>query len=126
MPLVSRTRAILRRAEFGFFGVIVATFTHTPRFCEQAFKAGDLVLCLLFSRPNRTSWFNVGKKLLPFAIKIKKAKTVSPPLPHEYSGQNLRRTPKGESSHKALLAHHFVGNNDPKSLKKEDIFYQLR
>ena len=24
-------------------------------------KAGDLVLCLFFSRLNRTSWFNVGK-----------------------------------------------------------------
>ena len=33
MPLVSRTRATLRSAEFGFFGVEVNTRTHTPRFC---------------------------------------------------------------------------------------------
>ena len=33
MWLVSRTRATLRRAEFGFFGVEVKTRTHTPRFC---------------------------------------------------------------------------------------------
>src|SRR6266540_7410557 len=32
MPLVSRTRAILRRAEFGFLGVMVRTTVHTPRF----------------------------------------------------------------------------------------------
>jgi hypothetical protein len=32
MPFVSRTRAIFRSAEFGFFGVIVRTFVHTPRF----------------------------------------------------------------------------------------------
>jgi hypothetical protein len=29
--LVSRTRAIFRRAEFGFFGVVVLTLMHTPR-----------------------------------------------------------------------------------------------
>ena len=31
MPLVKRTRATLRSAEFGFFGVVVNTFKHTPR-----------------------------------------------------------------------------------------------
>ena len=31
MPLVRRTRAIFRSAEFGFFGVIVRTWVHTPR-----------------------------------------------------------------------------------------------
>ena len=29
----SRTRAILRSAEFGFLGVIVRTWRQTPRFC---------------------------------------------------------------------------------------------
>ena len=33
MPFVSRTRATLRSAEFGFFGVIVETRVQTPRFC---------------------------------------------------------------------------------------------
>jgi hypothetical protein len=33
MPFVSRTRAIFRNAELGFFGVIVRTWRHTPRFC---------------------------------------------------------------------------------------------
>ena len=36
MPLVSRTRAILRSAEFGFFGVTVATRVQTPRRCGAA------------------------------------------------------------------------------------------
>jgi hypothetical protein len=30
IPLVRRTRAILRIAEFGFFGVLVVTLTQTP------------------------------------------------------------------------------------------------
>jgi hypothetical protein len=33
LPLVSRTRAIFRRAELGFLGVWVRTIRHTPRFC---------------------------------------------------------------------------------------------
>src|SRR6266542_352865 len=32
MWLLSRTRAIFRRAEFGFFGVMVRTIVQTPRF----------------------------------------------------------------------------------------------
>ncbi len=32
MPLVRRTRATLRSAEFGFFGVCVRTLVQTPRF----------------------------------------------------------------------------------------------
>src|SRR5258706_1300793 len=33
IPLERRTRAIFRRAEFGFFGVMVRTTVQTPRFC---------------------------------------------------------------------------------------------
>jgi hypothetical protein len=36
IPLVRRTRAILRSAEFGFFGVTVATRVQTPRRCGAA------------------------------------------------------------------------------------------
>jgi hypothetical protein len=68
MPLVSLTLAILRKAEFGFFGVVVATFKQTPRLkglvvstglffmvLKTFWKAGDFVffftdfLLLLFS-----------------------------------------------------------------------------
>src|SRR3954469_25036100 len=72
--LVSRTRAILRNAEFGFLGVIVRTCRHTPRFCGapgmgswrcfrlfQFFRiAGDLIFDCLGVRPLRTSWLIVG------------------------------------------------------------------
>src|SRR6187455_1833000 len=60
MPLVSRTRATLRSAEFGFFGVCVKTRTQTPRFCGLSCSAGLLVLVRTFSRPLRTSWLIVG------------------------------------------------------------------
>src|SRR6188508_2077152 len=72
--LVSRTRAILRSAEFGFLGVIVRTWRHTPRFCGapgigswrcfrlfQFFRiAGALIFDCLGVRPLRTSWLIVG------------------------------------------------------------------
>src|SRR6186713_3265606 len=60
MPLVSRTRATLRSAEFGFFGVCVNTRTHTPRFCGLLCSAGLFVLVRTLSRPLRTSWLIVG------------------------------------------------------------------
>src|SRR4051812_2160011 len=60
MPLVNRTRATLRSAEFGFLGVWVNTRTQTPRFCGLFCKAGLLVLLTIFFRPARTSWLIVG------------------------------------------------------------------
>jgi hypothetical protein len=41
IPLVSRTRATFRNAEFGFLGVTVITLVQTPRFWGQLFNAGD-------------------------------------------------------------------------------------
>src|SRR5215469_11823473 len=57
---VRRTRATLRSAEFGFFGVWVYTRMHTPRFSGQPISAGDLVLETIPSLPIRTSCENVG------------------------------------------------------------------
>src|SRR6201987_3635405 len=57
---VRRTRATLRSAEFGFFGVCVYTRMHTPRFSGQPINAGDFVLTWTFSRPMRTNCENVG------------------------------------------------------------------
>src|SRR5688572_29403462 len=59
-PLVSRTRATLRRAEFGFFGVVVYTRVHTPRFCGHAVRCGDLLFHTSSLRPFLTSWLIVG------------------------------------------------------------------
>ena len=53
--LVSLTRATLRSAEFGFFGVVVYTRVHTPRRCGLPFSAGVLVLLVFAWRPLRTS-----------------------------------------------------------------------
>jgi len=73
MPFVSFTRAIFRSAEFGFFGVIVETFTHTPRLngpCDLTglflsvlntwVMAGDFVFDDLDFRGFRLSWLIVG------------------------------------------------------------------
>src|SRR5438270_11307378 len=60
MPLVRRTRATLRSAEFGFFGVVVYTRVQTPRRWGDPFSAGVLVFSTLSSRPLRTSWLIVG------------------------------------------------------------------
>src|ERR1700761_7518485 len=58
--LVSFTRATLRRAEFGFFGVVVYTRVHTPRRCGLPLRAGVLVLAVFSWRPFRTSCWIVG------------------------------------------------------------------
>src|SRR4051812_41082859 len=60
MPLVRRTRATFRSAEFGFFGVVVYTRVQTPRRWGEPFNAGVLVFSILSSRPLRTSWLIVG------------------------------------------------------------------
>src|SRR3990170_1671203 len=74
--LVRRTRAILRRAELGFFGVIVRTWRQTPRFWgapgidtwrrRRLFQflrmAGALIFLIAGLRPWRTSWLMVGTK----------------------------------------------------------------
>src|SRR5947208_2365277 len=70
---VNRTRATLRSAEFGFFGVCVYTRMHTPRFSGQPINAGDFVLTWTFSRPIRTSCENVGT-----VIPQSRAKNLSP------------------------------------------------
>src|SRR5438270_7850867 len=71
MPLVSRTRATLRRAEFGFLGVVVYTRVHTPRRWGAAtfflrplpdLRPGVESFLALGLRPLRTSWLVVGMR----------------------------------------------------------------
>jgi hypothetical protein len=52
---VSLTRATLRSAEFGFFGVAVNTRKQTPRRCGHEIKSGDLDFTGGRARPLRTS-----------------------------------------------------------------------
>src|SRR6478609_2487284 len=58
--LVSRTRATLRSAEFGFFGVVVYTRVHTPRRCGEPLRAGVFDFPTFEVRPLRTSCWIVG------------------------------------------------------------------
>src|SRR3954468_3350270 len=71
MPLVRRTRATLRSAEFGFLGVVVYTRVHTPRRWGAAtfflrplpdFRPGVESFFGLGLRPLRMSWLVVGMR----------------------------------------------------------------
>src|SRR5256885_15803164 len=62
IPVVSRTRATLRRAELGFLGVWVYTRTQTPRLCGEPRNAGALDFDLAALRPRRTNCWMVGKR----------------------------------------------------------------
>src|SRR4051812_19568524 len=77
MPLVSRTRATLRRAEFGFFGVVVYTRVQTPRRCGAArrflrpcpdFRPGVATFFFGLLRPLRTIWLMLGMRALMLAV----------------------------------------------------------
>src|SRR5579875_1082988 len=71
MPFVSRTRATLRSAEFGFFGVVVYTRVQTPRRCGAAtfflrplpgFRPGVASFFFGVVRALRLSWLVVGMR----------------------------------------------------------------
>src|SRR3954463_10692311 len=71
MPPEMRTRATLRSAEFGFFGVVVYTRVHTPRRCGAAtfflrplpdLRPGVDSFLDFGVRPLRTSWLVVGMR----------------------------------------------------------------
>src|SRR6478609_8014880 len=68
--LVSLTRATLRSAEFGFFGVVVYTRVHTPRRCGLPLRAAVFTLGILSRRPLRTSWLMVGMYRLPVLLVV--------------------------------------------------------
>jgi hypothetical protein len=90
----------LRSAEFGFLGVIVFTWTQTPRFWGEPFvhfvvpcralkvqrKAGALVFRAGFDRGRRTSWLMVGNSSLPYFFitsSSKSARILSPAEGHD-------------------------------------------
>jgi hypothetical protein len=59
-PVVKRTRATLRSAEFGFLGVDVYTRVQTPRFWGAPLSAGVLVFFFNRFLPFLTNWLMVG------------------------------------------------------------------
>src|SRR3954453_736418 len=71
MPLVRRTRATLRRAEFGFFGVVVYTRGQTPRLCGHSSSAGTWLRAATGWRALRINGLIVGiRALLPFNLVV--------------------------------------------------------
>lgn len=60
MPFVNLTRATFRKAELGFFGVVVYTLMHTPRRCGDRIRAGLFVFPWVSFRPCLTNWLIVG------------------------------------------------------------------
>src|SRR6201990_3493691 len=79
IEFVRRTRATLRRAEFGFLGVVVYTRVQTPRRCGAAtfflrplpdFKPGVASFFVFGLRPLRTSWEVVGIRRVMVAVAI--------------------------------------------------------
>src|SRR5215208_1181307 len=84
--LVSRTRQTLRRAEFGFLGVVVYTRVQTPRRCGAAtfflrplpdFKPGVASFFFDAWRPLRTSWEVVGIRRGMVAVDRRRAAAAS-------------------------------------------------
>src|ERR671933_2432373 len=78
IPLVSRTRATLRSAEFGFLGVVVYTRVQTPRRWGAAtrflrplpdFRPGVASFLVFGLRPLRTSWDVVGIRRVRLAAR---------------------------------------------------------
>jgi hypothetical protein len=55
LPDVSRTRATLRIAEFGFFGVFVYTRVQTPRRWGDPLRSGVFERVVFDDRPLRTN-----------------------------------------------------------------------
>src|SRR4051794_33192033 len=95
-PVVSRTRATLRSAEFGFFGVVVNTRVQTPRRWGEPFSAAGFNFVPLASRPFRTSCAIVGTRV-PLIRPKPTGETSSPPefaaglfARREFSGRRLR------------------------------------
>src|SRR5215218_6747573 len=91
-----RTRATLRSAEFGFFGVVVKTRVQTPRrwgavtfFLRPLpdFRPGVASFFVLALRPFRTSWLVVGMRREMVAACLSAARTVQ---------EGLRRWPSND------------------------------
>src|SRR5882762_6339636 len=85
-PLVRRTFATLRSAEFGFLGVVVYTRVHTPRFCGDCCRAGTFLRAFCATRGLRINWLIVGivSLYLPFPFQDpapRPSRRVTRPLP---------------------------------------------
>jgi hypothetical protein len=126
MLLVSRTRATLRKAEFGFLGVEVYTRTHTPRFCGQPCSAGLLVLYFGLLRPNLTNWLNVGKTQSPQSLGHLHQQANNPLSSSSDKAQNFNKPtavcqPKSQS-HPVSFRRNYDNNIRPAFLILRNVF----
>src|SRR3954447_16528604 len=101
MPPEIRTRATLRSAEFGFFGVVVYTRVHTPRRCGAAtfflrplpdLRPGVDSFLDFGVRPLRTSWLVVGMRRVMVA-KSGRSPRPGGELPRSGAGPSVARGP---------------------------------
>lgn len=82
--LVSLTRAIFRRAELGFFGVVVLTTVQTPLLWGQFSRAGELDLYTTARRAFLISWLIVGTtNTFPNLVSLMHTAKVPPTTPVE-------------------------------------------
>src|SRR3954464_5690017 len=104
MEFVRRTRATLRSAEFGFFGVVVYTRVHTPRRCGAAtfflrpfpdFKPGVASFFVFGLRPLRTSWDVVGIRREMVAADWKIPRGPTRPAAARLHSRHRSGTPRG-------------------------------
>jgi hypothetical protein len=114
---VMRTRATLRRAEFGFFGVVVYTRVQTPRRWGAAtlrlrplpdFRPGVASFFLGGLRPIRTSWEVVGirRRMLPEASRATVPRALDPSFSAAGSALNrARQHRQPQHAHPAMMVH---------------------
>src|SRR3954466_13895107 len=120
-PLVSRTLATLRSAEFGFFGVVVYTRVQTPRFWGHPWSAGTEFRDFGRSRPWAISWLMVGMDLFLFSVRASPGCAVRSLLTGETRrpgrNPNLRgvrgRRPKHRSENGRRRTRHLPANQPP-------------
>src|SRR5260370_28876077 len=127
IAFVSRTRATLRSAEFGFFGVCVYTRMHTPRFSGQPVSAGDFVFLRTASRPILTNCENVGTVVPLFWCDhtTVASTTVASCAHHSLSRVHPLRMPEGFAA-PATRTHKFARERSPvlKGLRRIRRYHQ--
>src|SRR3954468_5616985 len=114
-PLVRRTFATLRSAEFGFFGVVVYTRVHTPRFWGDCCSAGTFLRDFCTVRGVAISWLIVG--ILAFILQFARnrswlRKFILGYPPHRPPSRENRRAKRNHASHPSLSGKRFDATED--------------
>jgi len=126
-PLVKRTRATLRKAEFGFLGVTVVTFIQTPRLNGDECIFGRFLIVLkeyaktgaLFFLPMRFRGFLINCRNV--GIKINSSKRIK-----EYQNGQLVSTlkPNKKLPDKKQLSNLFLNGKPGKQPKQKRYWHR--